>query len=58
MRPKTLLVLGLIGLALGLGVLAMMIAEPVWYGWLLALVLFGNGVRSVVLYRRARRDPS
>ena len=57
-RQRTLLILGVIGLLLGLVMVAFMIAEPVWYGWLIALVLLISGVSRLVQYRQARRPPS
>ena len=54
-RQRTLLILGVVGLLLGLVMVVFMIAEPVWYGWLIALVLLGSGVSRLVQYRQARR---
>lgn len=54
-RQRTLLILGLIGLLLGLVTLALVIAEPVWYGWLIACVLLGNGALRLVQYGKGRR---
>jgi uncharacterized membrane protein HdeD (DUF308 family) len=54
-HQRTLLILGVIGLLLGLVMVGLMIAEPVWYGWLIALVLLGSGVGRLVQYRQARR---
>jgi hypothetical protein len=57
-RQRTLLILGVIGLLLGLVMVAFMVAEPVWYGWLIAVVLLGSGVGRLLQYRQGRRPSS